>query len=246
MPVRAVKFGLGQERRAVVTLGFPLKLPANHPQVKRDFALAIERQLHCLSSHGYEGTWLGWQSDLPTGSPSHNEAPFGFKPFCLMEAVARGYTTVLWMDASVVPVGPINSMFQHIEENGFLFFEEDHSVGEFCGDAALETLGLTREKSFELRSCWACVIGLNLNQPLSRCFLEEWARLAKDGKTFAGPKWSGVKGFPRTASADPRVKGHRYDQAAASVLAHRLGLIPWRTKVEFAQVLQNDRPSTYK
>jgi hypothetical protein len=236
---------LGSGGRAIVTLGIPGKLPDSHPQVTRDFAAAIERQLHSLRCHAFEGTWLAWQTDLPGGSPSHVEAPFGFKPFCFMEAVRRGYTTVLWMDAAVVPVASLDPLFRQIEERGFLFFEEDHSVGEFCSDAALHTLGLKREMSFELRSCWACVIGLDLNQSLPRRFLEEWARLAMDGKTFAGPKWSGVKGFPLTASDNPRVKGHRHDQTVASVLAHRLGLTPWWTKLEFARVFHNDRRSTY-
>jgi hypothetical protein len=57
-------------------------------------------------------------------------------------------------------------------------------------------------------------------------FLEIWKEKAMDG-SFVGAKWSGVNGWPRTVSADERVKGHRHDQTIGSLIALQLGLKDW-------------------
>lgn len=136
---------------------------------------------------------------------------------------------------------PLDPLFRIIEDQGYLIPEGTHSVGEFCKDEALVTLGIGREESFEMPSCWSCVLGLNLEDPRSVRFLERWKELAADGMTFVGPKWSGVNGWPRTASQDPRVKGHRTDQLAASVIALKLGMDQWMPRDVFNQYFHNER-----
>jgi hypothetical protein len=147
----------------------------------------------------------------------------------------------LWIDAAIAIKRPIDPLFNLMAEKGYLLFREDHSIGEYCKDDALSQLGIGREESFGLPSCWACVVGLNLTYPCAGEFLEKWIALANDGISFKGPKWSGVRGFPRTASVDPRVKGHRHDQAAASVLALKLGMTEWTTKALFGTYFHNQR-----
>lgn len=230
-------------RRCVITLGVAEQPPADHPQVIRDFQSGITRLQASLVASGYEGDFIFWSGEYPKGAPSHRDSPCGFKPFCFFEAEAQGYEIVLWMDATVQIVRPLEELFQCIERDGYLIFAEDHSVGAYCKDAALPTLGLTREDSFAMRSCWACTLGLDLRKPQSIEFLKKWKELATDGITFPGPKWSGVRGFPPTASTDSRVKGHRYDQTAASVIALRLGMTAWRSKEVFFRFLSNSRRS---
>jgi hypothetical protein len=189
----------------------------------------------------FDGDFIVWDSKYPAGSPTHDDSPFAFKPFCFAAAAQAGYELVLWLDASICIKQSLDPLFAQIEEKGFLFFEVDHSVGEYCKDPALGPLGITREESFAMPSCWACAIGLNLRAPMAQQFLAEWKRLAVDGVTFPGAKWSGVRGWDRTVSADPRVKGHRHDQTAASVIAHRLQMRPWLPRATFNTFLRNDR-----
>jgi hypothetical protein len=222
-----------------------LPLPAGHPPAQRDFTRSLHQQYESLVRWSFNGDWLSWDSDLPLGAPAHSDAPFGFKPFCFETARQLGYTSVLWIDSSIIALSALNSLFDYIESRGFLFFEEDHSIGEYCHDEAVVTLGLNRETSFRLRSCWACAIGLDFTHARAGTFLNEWSLLALDGRSFPGPKWIGSHGFPRPAASDPRVKGHRYDQTAASALAYRLDLLPWWTKQDFARHLYNDRRTTY-
>jgi UDP:flavonoid glycosyltransferase YjiC (YdhE family) len=225
----------------VITLGVAETPPADHPQIVRDFRPAIARLEASLSRQGYEGDFASWENEYPAGSPSHFDSPCGFKPFCFLEAAAKGYELVLWLDATVEAIRPIDLLFDQIAHDGYLFFAEEHSVGEFCKDDALATLGITREASFTLPSCWACAIGLDLRQERSRRFLDRWKTLALDGITFPGPRWSGLRGFPATASTDPRVHGHRYDQTAASVIAWQLDMRRWAAKSTFGRFFKNHR-----
>src|SRR5262249_5890303 len=135
----------------------------------------------------------------------------------------QGHRWVLWVDAGLRIRRSLDPLFASIRSRGYLFFPESHSVGEFCKDDALSTLGITREESFAIPSCWAAVVGLDLGSPRGAEFLRQWKERAADGVSFPGPKWSGVNGWPHLASPDPRVRGHRHDQTAASVIAHQLG-----------------------
>jgi hypothetical protein len=228
--------------RCVVSLGINAPGPANHPEILyQDFPRGIARLSQGLLVHGYDGDMMAWEHEYPAGSPSVRDGRCAFKPFCFREAGQRGYRTVLWCDSSIVVRRSIEPLLESIERDGYLLFQERHSVGEYCKDEALATLGITREESFSIPSCWACVLGLDLSNVTSRRFLEEWTRLASGGVTFPGPKWSGIRGWPRTASADPRVKGHRSDQNAASVLAMRLGMSEWKTRDMFFDFFHNDR-----
>lgn len=227
-------------RRTIVSFGVTDRQPADHPQRLRSFRGGLRRLRRDLAAQGFFGELALWES-YPPGSPRHRDAPFAFKPFCLEQARRSGSELVLWLDASIRVKKPLDEIFQAIERDGYVLFAEDHSVGEYCKDAALAPLGITREESFHVPSVWACAVGIDLRSDKGKAFLDRWLSYATDGVTFPGPKWSGMKGFPRTASSDPRVRGHRYDQTAASVIARELGMDRLRPKSEFAEYFDNRR-----
>ncbi len=229
-------------RTCVITLGINGPAPADHPKpVFQDYPLGIARIRQRLETLGFSGAFLAWDSEYPAGSPSFLEAPYAFKPYCFEEARAAGFDVALWLDSSIKIKRPIDTLFELIKQHGYLMFANDHSVGEYCKDSALMTLGIRREESFTMPSCSASVIGLDLSNPRTLNFLDLWRNFANDGVTFVGPKWSGIGTWPRTASSDPRVKGHRFDQLAASVLALRLGMDQWQPNEFFGEYFENDR-----
>jgi hypothetical protein len=228
----------------VVTLGARSSAPKGHPRrVLQSFEQGIANLQNDLAHVGFDGEFRHWTNRFPPGSPRHDQTPFGFKPYCVSDAYQSGFPIVLWMDSSIRVKKSIGPLIDHIRREGYLIFREDHSVGEYCKDEALATLGMTREEGFEMPCCWSCVLGLDLSQPQSQEFLRLWMEKASDGITFSGPKWSGVMGWPRTASADSRVKGHRHDQTAASVIALQLGMNHWQSKAVFFEYFDNDRLS---
>jgi hypothetical protein len=234
-------------RNCVISLGINGSIPANHPEVLfQDFPGGIARIKSDLCSFNFRGEFIYWDKYYPEGSPRHKDAPGGFKPFCFDEARKLHYQLILWLDASVRIKLPIEPLFGMIRQDGYLIFEEGHTVGEYCSDMALETLKITREESFIMPSCWSCAIGLNLADARSIEYLQQWKEKAVDGITFPGAKWSGIYGWPVTVSVDPRVKGHRHDQTAASVIALKLGMKEWKSRLLFDEYFTNDRESVRK
>jgi len=226
----------------VISLGVVGPRPPDHPiPAVKNFGRGLERIRQDLVATGCPADFLAWENQYPAGSPTILNAPFAFKPFCFHEARLRGYDIILWLDSSIKIKRSPAPLFDRIQEDGYLMFKECHSVGEYCKDEALGPLEITRAEAFLMPSCRASVLGLNLTRNRSLEFLRCWKALASDGITFPGPKWSGVRGWPQTASADPRVKGHRHDQTAASVVARRLGMDDWKSMDLFDRYFENQR-----
>jgi hypothetical protein len=230
------------QRMCVISLGINSPSPSGHPEVLfQDFPRGIARIKEALVKYKFHGDFIFWDKDYPEGCPIHRQTPWAFKPFCFYEVQKRGYELVLWLDASIKIKRPLEPLFELMRQDGHLIFQEDHTVGEYCKDEALKPLGITREESFGLPCCWSSVLGLDLNNQRSVEFLRQWDERASDGVTFPGPKWSGVFGWPKTASQDPRVKGHRHDQTAASVIALKLGMDQWKSRKFFDEFFDLER-----
>jgi hypothetical protein len=159
----------------------------------------------------YTGVW-------PPNSPTHKEVPYAFKPIAIDEARKQGYEVILWCDASITALKPLDKVWEKIEEQGHLFFMNGWNTGNWTADTALEPLGITREESFEIPHICACCMGLDLTHSVTRSFLDEWVRLAKEGTAFKGAWHNNVN----QVSKHPDVLGHRHDQTVASVLLHKL------------------------
>jgi hypothetical protein len=230
------------QRMCVISLGVNSPSPSDHPKpVFQDFSRGLVRIKEDLLKFSFQGDFIAWDQYYPKNAPTQQQAHGAYKPFCFDEVQQQGYQLILWMDTSIQIKKPIEPLFELIEQNGYLIFEEQHSVGEYCKDEALETLEITREESFDLPCCRSGVLGLDLKNKRSAEFLRQWKEKASDGITFPGPKWSGVKGWPRTASQDPRVYGHRHDQTAASVIALKLGMDLWKSDDFFSHFFEIDR-----
>ena len=156
---------------------------------------------------------------MPPGSPSHQEIPYAFKAWAIEAARNRGADLVLWADACILPIRSMDPLWDLIQRQGYWFSRNSFQNGEWCCDAALPLLGITRDEAFEQEHVVATTFGLNLRSEIGATFASEYLRMAQNG-SFCGP-WVNNAG---EASADPRVKGHRHDQSAASVIAHRLGM----------------------
>jgi len=205
---------------------------------KKTFTDCLKRLEESLRRVGFEGDFLCWSDELPPGAPSHFEAPFGFKPFCFMEAGKLGYEQALWMDSALVAIRPLEPSFKILEEKGYLIFANNYGamMGEWSSDEALRLNNITREEALKIPEVPCSAIGLNLQNPLANKFLEMWHQKAIDGITFRGVKekitnWEDYYdiAWNKTGrvSKDTRVRGHRHDQPAAGIIAHQLGMTPF-------------------
>jgi hypothetical protein len=162
---------------------------------------------------------MSWTSALPGGSMPHQRMPYHFKAVALRKARESGAELLRWLDSSVNPVRPLDPLWKLIEEQGYWLSENWWPNGEWCSDASLPLLGVTREETWNQMHVIAGAMGINLKSEIGNRFLDEYIRLSENG-SFRGP-WKNDHG---EASTDPRVRGHRHDQSAASVIAARLGM----------------------
>lgn len=189
------------------------------------FARGKERIEKSFRENGFDGDFMFFQdvAELP-GCPSHKEVPYAFKPYALNKAAEKGYRYLLWVDSSVYAVRPVDRIFGIIQNLGYMFLLNGWTTGEWCSDAALKTLDITREESFGYRHIMACSMGLDMMDRTAREFLDKYYEKANDGITFKGA-WSNKN---HEVSNDDRVLGHRHDQTAASVIATKLGMTKWQ------------------
>jgi len=176
-----------------------------------------------------EANIISWKDSLPSASPSHDDVPYAFKLHAMEAAVRQGYSTVLWVDSSIIPVKSLKPLWDLIESQGYWFSanlpygsttKPRWTCGEWTCDAALAPLGITREEAFQIPLVIATSFGLDIRHQIAQTFLAEWGKLVRGRTAMLGP-WTN-QGF--RASQDERVLGHRHDQTVASVVAHRLGM----------------------
>ncbi len=177
-----------------------------------------------LDAAGYLGAKMFWRDSFPAGK-THTTIPYGFKAFAFEEARQAGYQRVLWLDAALVIEKSVERIFDEISKTGyFLINNYGFNTGEWCSDAALETLDISREDSFGIPHLMACAMGLDFSRPVCHTFLDRYLGYAQDGKSFQGAH-TNARG---EVSKDKRVRGHRHDQTIASVLSRELGMDQWQ------------------
>lgn len=143
-------------------------------------------------------------SDLPPGSPSHQESPYEFKIHAIRKAMEID-PIVLWADSSMYLKGNLYNIEEVIKSDGFFSQEAGHYVGDWCNDHTRKYFGLTEDED-KIPMFSAGLLGLNMQMGIARDFLIQWEASAKAG-CFKGD-W----------------KDHRHDMTCASIIAHRLGL----------------------
>lgn len=152
--------------------------------------------------------------------PSHQLVPYGFKIAAFNHAANLGHRLILWCDAAVWAIKPLDPIFEHIEEHGHIFFAGGWNCAQWTSDACLERMGVTRDAAEKMPMYMACCMGLDLNNPRSAKFLADLTTYAWDGVSFRGD-WNNDR---HQVSGDARCLGHRHDQSVGSILASQMGM----------------------
>jgi len=176
----------------------------------------VDRLERSLIYHGYDGDMLLYK-DLPPGSKSHAEMPYGMKLSALTAAVAMGYQRILWLDASIVCIRYPKDIFDAIGHDGHYLYTSGYNCAQSVSDACLKIFGITRDQAEKIPECASNVVGFDMSNPIGREFYERWLKASQDG-SFKGSRQHANQ------SRDPRFLFHRQDQSAASLICHQLGI----------------------
>lgn len=180
------------------------------------------RLRYSMDKHAPDAAFVFWQS-LPATSPSHQEMPYAFKAHALEHAKMLGHTQLLWADASIVAIAPLDRIWEYAQKHGVWFSKNGYRNSEWTAESAYPLLfpmsgpnadawSLPTAKSVNSRieHVVATTFAVDLTHPDGREFLKNYGELARNG-SFRGP-WTGGIGVQ-----------HRHDQTAASVIVDGLG-----------------------
>ncbi len=213
------------------------------------YVRGIDRLTEWCAANGEE--YFTWRDRLPTGSPSHQDVPYAFKAFALQSAWADGAGTLLWCDSCIIPVKPLDELWERIERDGYWIGsqagpepDQGYTNYEWTADSAYpilfggdhphlydsHCLGSDRVLNRKIPHVAATAFGVSMEHPIGRAILDQYFRLASETKAFCGP-WRNTnmhddeptRSGKWAPCGPPDVRGHRHDQTALSVIAWRLG-----------------------
>ena len=176
---------------------------------------------------------LTWTDGLPPGSPPHDQAPYGFKLYAISDALRRGYSSVLWLDAPCVAGRPLDAVFAAIERDGHGFVTGGDRLGNWASDTCLRYFALDRDQAMQMALLNGAFIGLDLEHARSREWFRRILQQCEAGLfkgaalTEHAPPEVRARNVDKDTgplSDDPRCWGHRHDEAVGSCLAHLLGM----------------------
>lgn len=185
-----------------------------------------ERLLNSLHEHGYTGSVMTWNNEWPNGNYS-GTCNYDIKAAALEEAIAMGYTHILWLDCSMWAVRGLDDIFKAIEEKDVYAEKNGFNCAQECSNKCINYFGMDRDIAEKIPMCSSGMLGINVSSKRGRRFAEDWIKAAKDG-AFAGSR------IHDGQSADPRFLHHRQDQSAASLIMYRLGIKPEEEGIFFS------------
>ena len=174
-----------------------------------------ERLAKSLNYHGYSGDVFTWRN-FP--NKNYDESClYNVKAAAFEEAIAMGYTHILWMDCSAWCIGNIEPIFDIINEMGYFLLRSGYNCAQTCSDKCLESFDVTRDIAESFNDASSGVMGVNTQNPEALLFIQKFIKSAKDG-VFSGSKNHDGQ------SEDHRFLFHRHDQSAAGIIANQMGL----------------------
>jgi hypothetical protein len=139
--------------------------------------------------------------------------------------VSRADIAIL-LDAAFFPIRSIFPLVEHIAQTGYFLCDNGAAAGDWASDDCLKVMGVGRTEARAMVEASSYCVGINRHHRGAMEMLSVWAGYCRSGMVIAGPHTApGYEGRNvGYVSQDPTVKGHRHDQTALSICAHRAGL----------------------
>ncbi len=201
-----------------------------------------DRLRESLKTVGFDGDLLAWTSEDQIGAPLHKDNPYAFKCFAFDEALRQGYKKILWVDASIWAIKPLDPIWESVTKRGYMKQEAGHLCSTWSSDRQLEYFGITRDEAEKfLMHGNGGFFALDFDVEIAQEFFKRWKQAMLDGM-FKG-SWNNDN---NCESSDPRCKGTRHDMICGSIIANQLGMysFPEHLLMAYAGAQYNDPPET--
>ncbi len=163
------------------------------------------------------------QNEQSIGSPLHKDNPYAFKVYLFEKALSMGYTSILYVDASVWAVKPLCPIWDCVDRLGYMKQYAGQLVGEWANDRSLAYFGITRDEAMGMEMHGnGGFFALDFEKEIAKEFFKRWKNAMLNGM-FKGA-WTNAN---NSESNDPRCKGHRHDMTCGSIIANQLGMVAY-------------------
>lgn len=159
-----------------------------------------ERLIQTLKKHCKQDV-ITFDSEKQVHAKYHKQSMYGFKPKAFLKLHKMGYTSILWLDASMYVIKGLTPIFKEIEKTGYFFQDSGWVNSDFTPDNVKQYMGTDKGKMIS-----SGVVGLDLNNELAMEFLKRWDKASEDGM-FNGS-----------------YENHRHDQTLASLIIEDMKL----------------------
>jgi hypothetical protein len=177
----------------------------------------VKRLVRSLMYEGWAGEIISYADEYPPHCYHHSDVPYYFKIAAFEEAIERGFTHILWCDASFWAVKNPMPIFDIINDQGYYFFSSGYNLAQSVNDHALQGAGLTRDEAENVTEWASGCVGINMENPDGKNLYKQWKEYMDLGLS------RGSRGHDNQ-SLDPRFLFHRQDQSCLSLAAWKLGL----------------------
>lgn len=179
------------------------------------YGAGIDRLERSLNFVGSPIPWKTWK-EPPPECPPHEQVPYYFKIAAFEWALDRGYTHVLWVDASFWAVKSPMALFDIIDEQGYYMFSSGYSMAQTVSDRVLKCLNIERDSLVDVTEWASGCVGFNFNNDDAKKIYNTW-------KEYMDAGYSIGSRLHDNQSQDPRFLFHRQDQSCLSLSMHKHG-----------------------
>lgn len=156
--------------------------------------------------NNFDGDLIAFTNEATLECDSHDVNPYAFKVAAIQKALEAGYEQILWLDCSVYAVGNLEPVFEMIEQNGMVFQDAGHMLGNWCNDETLDYFEVSREEAMNIRMIGnAGFLGIDHTNSDAMEFFRQWKQSMEDGM-FKG-SWD----------------DHRHDMSCSSAILYDMG-----------------------
>lgn len=191
-----------------------------------------QRLQRTLTQFGYDGDFLPFNDVAQIGAPKHQDNPYAFKIYCFEKALEQGYTKILWLDASIYAIAPIDPVWDMVDKIGYCKQYAGHLAGTWTNDRTLEYFGVTRDEAMKMEMYGnGGFLALDFDNELAAEFYAKW-KAAMEAGMFIG-QWNNTT---QSESQDARCQGHRHDMSCGSIIANQLEMFAYPKDLLMAYV----------
>lgn len=150
----------------------------------------------------------------PPLSATHEEQPYAFKLYAIMEALRLDYERIVWLDTSMALAKDITPLFG-ITGVG-VFHNLGHPLYKYISDEAMSILNVSENEVFNISQIWGGALFFDFSKQNANAVFLEICQAAEKGA------------FNEGGSIRDGFVAHRHDQAVMSVLVHgRCDMYPY-------------------